>query len=314
MGKRRTDNLKMEGSMQGLVSEAKNASQAIQKVNFGKAAAKARNATSSIVVGDDISSTTKAIEQHEAKRKSSASSSTTVKAASATVASATSLQQKQTKGSGVASTVVQSTDQEATIKAVNTDKFASSLRESAGVQIGVQKDLSVIDAHRRQSSANAAMMAGSSNIGGGYQQQSYLTNNIYGGAGEVQRWSSSAHSDTRQQQHFSAQQQQQASVKQSAWSTASQQQQRQYQQQFQQQRQQKMAWQEQQQQSTNFNASRRKTWAESSVFHGGLAFAGEYHDHRCPASGLNSGAATPPFKYERQTSSGHKMFLPSISN
>ena len=221
---------------------------------------------------------------------------------------------KQSKSVGVASTVIQSKDQEATIKAVNTDKFASSLRESAGVQIGVQKDLSVIDAHRRQSSANAAMMAGSSNIGGGYQQQSYLTNNIYGGAGEVQRWSSSAHSDTRQQQHFSAQQQQQASVKQSAWSTASQQQQRQYQQQFQQQRQQKMAWQEQQQQSTNFNASRRKTWAESSVFHGGLAFAGEYHDHRCPASGLNSGAATPPFKYERQTSSGHKIFLPSISN
>ena len=59
--KRHTDNLKMEGSMQGLVSEAKNTSQAIQKVNFGKAAAKARNTTSSIVVGDDISSTTKAI-------------------------------------------------------------------------------------------------------------------------------------------------------------------------------------------------------------------------------------------------------------
>ena len=96
------------------------------------------------------------LEQHEAKRKSSASSSTTVKAASATVASATSLQQKQTKGSGVASTVVQSTDQEAAIKAVNTDKFASSLRESAGVQIGVQKDLSVIDAHRRQSQQHHA--------------------------------------------------------------------------------------------------------------------------------------------------------------
>ena len=64
--------------------------------------------------------------------------------------------QKQTKGSGVASTVVQSTDQEAAIKAVNTDKFASSLRESAGVQIGVQKDLSVIDAHRRQSQQHHA--------------------------------------------------------------------------------------------------------------------------------------------------------------
>ena len=78
-----------------------------------------------------------------------------------------------------------------------------------------------------------------------------------------------------------------------------------------QQRQQKMAWQEQQ--STTFNASRRKTWAESSVFHGG--FAGEYHDHRCPASGLggSSGAANT-FKYERLSSSGHKLFLPTISN
>ena len=80
---------------------------------------------------------------------------------------------------------------------------------------------------------------------------------------------------------------------------------------FFQQRQQKMAWQEQQ--STSFNASRRKTWAESSVFHGG--FAGEYHDHRCPASGLggSSGAANT-FKYERLSSSGHKLFLPTISN
>ena len=157
--KRHTDNLKMEGSMHGMVSEAKNASQAIQKVNFagGKAAAKARNAASSIVVGDDITSTTTAIKQHEAKRKSSATStSTTVKTASAAAASATSLQLKQTKGSGVASTVVQSTDQEAAIQAVNTDKFASSLRESAGVQIGVQKDLSVIDAHRRQSQQHHA--------------------------------------------------------------------------------------------------------------------------------------------------------------
>ena len=72
-----------------------------------------------------------------------------------------------------------------------------------------------------------------------------------------------------------------------------------------------MAWQEQQ--STTFNASRRKTWAESSVFHGGMSFAGEYHDHRCPASGLATGTSTP-FKYERQTSSGHKIFLPTISN
>merc|ERR1712004_856915 len=103
-------------------------------------------------------------------------------------------------------------DQSAAISAVNTDKFASSLRESSGVQIGTQKDVSVIDAHRRQSQVNSYQSQQQ------YQQQQY-SNNMFGGY----------------------QQQQQSS----AWSQASQQQQRQYQQQFQQQRQQqqKMAWQ-----------------------------------------------------------------------
>merc|ERR1711997_407581 len=127
---------------------------------------------------------TRAIAEHQAKRASSTSSSKQVAQASSSSTSAAAIS-KQSKSVGVASTVIQSKDQEATIKAVNTDKFASTLRESAGVQIGVQKDLSVIEAHRRQSSANAY-------AGGGYQQQSYITNNIYGG-GEVQRWSSSAH-------------------------------------------------------------------------------------------------------------------------
>ena len=103
---------------------------------------------------------------------------------------------------------------------------------------------------------------------------------------------------------------------QSSWSQASQQQQRQYQQQFQQQRQQqqKMAWQEQQ--SSSFSASRRKTWAESSISHGGIVFAGSsggYHEHSCPASGLSQTANTG-YKFERQTATGHRLFLPTISN
>ena len=105
---------------------------------------------------------------------------------------------------------------------------------------------------------------------------------------------------------------------QSSWSQASQQQQRQYQQQFQQQRQQqqKMAWQEQQ--SSSFSASRRKTWAESSITHGGIVFAGSsggYHEHSCPASGLSHTAANAgSYKFERQTATGHRLFLPTISN
>ena len=131
--------------------------------------------SSSIVIGDDASSTTKAIEQHEAKRQAS-SSSTTVRKTSATSAKSTTVE-KQSQSTGVASTVVQSKDQSAAISAVNTDKFASSLRESSGVQIGTQKDVSVIDAHRRQSQVNS------------YQQQQYqqqqqqqqYSNNMFGG-------------------------------------------------------------------------------------------------------------------------------------
>jgi hypothetical protein len=293
-----------------LVSEAQSASKAIQKVNFNaKSERNRRDAQSSIVIGDDVASTTRAIERHEASRQQKVTASMTAsetRAASATVAT------KQNKSAGVASTVVQSTDQEAAIMAVNTDKFASSLRESAGVQIGVQKDLSVIDAHRRQSMIQSNYQQESRQA----QHQSQLQQqqqNFYGGGGgeSYSRWSNSAHAEQRQ---YSAQQ---AAMK-STWSQASQQQQRQYQQQFQQQRQQKMAWQEQQSSTQTFSASKRKTWAESSVFHGGaLTFAGTsgYHDHGCPASTLSSAAAqVPAYKFERQTSSGHRMFLPTISN
>merc|ERR1719237_919444 len=209
--KRQTDNLKMEGSMEGLVSTAQSASKAIQKVNFnsGKAAAKARNAASSIVVGDDMASTAKAIEQHVAKRQSSATMATatsTAKASMTSAMSATSLSasstkaaatSKQTKSSGVASTVVQSDGQEAAIQAVNTEKFASSLRESAGVQIGVQKDLSVIDAHRRQSMQQQQ----SHGHQGSHHHTQTNSGNFFGGqqAAESSRnWSNSAHAESRQ--------------------------------------------------------------------------------------------------------------------
>ena len=77
------------------------------------------------------------------------------------------------------------------------------------------------------------------------------------------------------------------------------------------------------------SSGRRRTWAESSVFHGGvgasyaggsssgvagaLSYASEHHhDHSCPASQLFTKVS--PYKYDRQTSSGHKVFLPSVSN
>ena len=60
------------------------------------------------------------------------------------------------------------------------------------------------------------------------------------------------------------------------------------------------------------SSSGRKTWAESSILHGqGAAmgqslYAQDFHQHSCPASKVY--ADTSPFKYERQSSSGHKLF------
>merc|ERR1712088_1004646 len=146
-----------------------------------------------------------------------ATASSTAKASMTSATSATSLSassikaaatSKQTKSSGVASTVVQSDGQEAAIQAVNTDKFASSLRESAGVQIGVQKDLSVIDAHRRQSQQHHAQT-----LSGHHHSQTHSSNYFGGGsesrshsANASQKWSNSAHAESRQ-----------AAQQQSAW-------------------------------------------------------------------------------------------------
>ena len=58
--------------------------------------------------------------------------------------------------------------------------------------------------------------------------------------------------------------------------------------------------------------SRRRTWAESSLMHGGAAtigqsiYAQDFHQHSCPASKVYT--QTSPYKYERQSSSGHKLF------
>merc|ERR1719297_466164 len=71
-------------------------------------------------------------------------------------ASLTSSQQassvsKSNQSSAIAGAIVQTGRDEASISAVNTDKFASSLRESSAVAIGQQKEMSVIEHHRKQS-------------------------------------------------------------------------------------------------------------------------------------------------------------------
>ena len=60
------------------------------------------------------------------------------------------------------------------------------------------------------------------------------------------------------------------------------------------------------------STGRRKTWAESSLLHGAAAgigqslYAQDFQQHSCPASKVYT--ETSPFKYERQSSSGHKLF------
>ena len=119
---------------------------------------------------------------------------------------------QQTASEGVATTVVQSKSQEATISALNTDKFASSLRETSGVQIGAQKDISVIGDHQQrrvsasyqQQQQQQQQQRSSISSARYYEQQSGIA-----ASDAYQRWSSSAQSEYRQQQQQQTQQQQQ---------------------------------------------------------------------------------------------------------
>ena len=205
--RRRQDNLKMEGSMQ-FESTSKSASNAISKVNFSRSN-RSRDVASSIVIGEDTASVAKAIQQKEMERSVTSSGGGVT---TATTIDKTTIRQ-QTASEQVASTVVQSKSQEATISALNTDKFASSLRESAGVQIGMQKDMSVIGEHQRRVSASnqqQQQMQQRSSVSSAryHEQQSGVV-----AADAYQRWSSSAQSEYRQQQqqqqqqHWSHQQQ-----------------------------------------------------------------------------------------------------------
>jgi len=63
--------------------------------------------------------------------------------------------------------------------------------------------------------------------------------------------------------------------------------------------------------SSRRSSTGRKTWAESSILHsqgamGQSLYAQDFHQHSCPASKVYTD--TSPFKYERQSSSGHKIF------
>ena len=127
--------------------------------------------------------------------------------------------------SALASTLVQSDKSTASLSAVNADKFASTLRESssAAASIGQQKEISVIDHHRKQSLQKQSRNEWSG--GGGYELNAHTgrtaayggrdyeySSSLVGGGSRrseartsvVEHSYSSSQSAARQQQNYSS--------------------------------------------------------------------------------------------------------------
>ena len=243
---------------------------------------------------------------------------------------------------GIKDSIHQSGKEEASISAVNRDKFASSLRESKGVILGQQKEMSVIENHRKQSlqkqkyeswdtrvtgysvgeshghtgrtaayggqdyeysgsvaasraantssaSARGVRQANSTGLSAGFKQEQitgYARNlgNSHSGSALIRADQVVRHEASTSRQEMSS----------SAYQSVTQQSYKAH------------------QTSERTTPSRRRTWAESSLMHGGAVaigqsiYAQDFHQHSCPASKVYT--STSPYKYERQSSSGHKMF------
>ena len=248
---------------------------------------------------------------------------------------------KSNMSSGIKDSIHQSGKEEASISAVNRDKFASSLRESKGVILGHQKEMSVIENHRKQSlqkqkfeswdtrvtgysigeahahtgrtaayggqdyeysgsvasrsaitssaTLRAVRQANSAGLSAGFKDEQisgYARNlgNSHSGSALIRPDQVVRHETSTSRQEMSS----------SAYQSVTQQSYRAH------------------QSSARTNPSRRRTWAESSLMHGGAVtigqsiYAQDFQQHSCPASKVYT--STSPYKYERQSSSGHKMF------
>ena len=361
---KREDNLKMEGSFEGRVqaSSATQVSQSSTSKSSRQRLGSTAREKSNIMMGDDslVASTSKMHSASKTGRESRTSSLAS--------SQQTSVITKSNQSSAIAGAIVQTGKDEASISAVNTDKFASSLRESSAVAIGQQREVSVIDNHRKQSlqkqrndnwdtratgfsvgeahtgrtsayggrdyeySANIASR-GASKQSGSWAAQEYTGRNVgYSSnsksSASTSRQEHSSSSGMRQEQSTgyarqlgsshsgaahgaalirsehtaSATSRHEASSSSAYQSTA----QQSYK------GQQNLLSESRVERTT---PSRRKTWAESSILHGGVAsnigstiYAQDFHQHTCPASKVYT--TESPFRYERQTSSGHKMFQP----
>merc|ERR1719219_3318931 len=250
---------------------------------------------------------------------------------------------KSNMSAGIKDSIHQSGKEEASISAVNRDKFVSSLRESKGVILGHQKEMSVIENHRKQSlqkqkydswdtrvtgysvgeahghtgrtaayggqdyeysgsasvasraanqssaSSRVVRQANSAGLSAGFKQEQitgYARNlgNSHSGSALIRADQVVRHEASTSRQEMSS----------SAYQSVTQQSYKAH------------------QTSERTTPSRRRTWAESSLMHGGAVaigqsfYAQDFHQHSCPASKVYT--STSPYKYERQSSSGHKMF------
>ena len=355
---KREDNLKMEGSFEGRV-QASSATQVSQSSTSKSSRQRLESREkSNIMMGDDshMASTSRL----HTTSKSNKESRTSSLASSSLQTSVT----KSNQSSAIAGAIVQTGKDEASISAVNTDKFASSLRESSAVAIGQQKEMSVIENHRKQSlqkqrndnwdtratgfsvgeahtgrtsayggrdyeySANIASRgASSTKQSGSWATQEYSGRN----AGYSSKTSlsstrqehSASSSGFRQEQsagyarHLGSSHSGAALIRSEHAVSSSSRHEASSSSAYQSTAQQSYRGQQNTLSETRVERttpSRRKTWAESSILHGGASnigstiYAQDFHQHTCPASKVYT--TESPFRYERQSSSGHKMFQP----
>ena len=362
------DNLKMEGKMESRVATVKavaseKASQIKHEDNLKLEGSMDMKRRGTITLRTEEENSVRRQEKTERSTEQRSQAQTSFDAKSAEnvesrYSSTSNLSHKANQSSGIRGSIHQTGKEEANITAVNRDKFASSLRESSGVILGTQKEMSVIENHRKQSLQKQKLESWDTRVTGysvgeahtgrtaayGGRDYQYSGSSASRSANTASSWASQSHEVSRshtsarasrqetstalssgfkQEQmsgyarnlgnshsgsaliradqvvrHEASTSRQEASS--SAYQSVAQQSYR--------------AHQSSETRMERTTPSRRRTWAESSLMHGGSVaigqsiYAQDFHQHSCPASKVYANSS--PYKYERQSSSGHKMFAP----
>ena len=163
------DNLKLEGTFSGREQSALSTEKRIngKHIKLGESFmltflyigqsqesraqhAKAVAASRAKQLQHDNSSKTQETSETDFKRRGTITLSSSADKTEASQSSASIVKTSQVS-SGITSAMQQTGTETASISAVSKDKFVSSLRESSGLNIGAQKEMSVIEQHRKSS-------------------------------------------------------------------------------------------------------------------------------------------------------------------